>query len=188
MRKISVFNFMTLDGYYKGPNEDISWHKQGVGEEEQALAAEGSKSESVLLFGRVTFEMMESYWPTPMAMQQNKEVAEGMNASEKIVFSRTLKKTDWKNTRIVKDNMVEEVRRLKKEPGKDITILGSGTIITQLAEYALIDSYQFLVDPVVLGEGTSIFKGIEHRPELKLTDSKSFKSGALLLTYQQKKK
>ena len=184
MRKLSVFNFITLNGFYKGAKEDISWHKHG--EEESAYAAEGSKSGSVLLFGRVTYQMMESYWPTPMAKLNSPDVAEGMNASEKIVFSRTLKKANWANTRIVSDNLVEEVRKMKKENGKDLTILGSGSIVTQLAEHGLIDTYLFMVDPVVLGEGTSIFNGIKQRPDLKLMDTRAFKSGVVLLTYQQK--
>ena len=183
MRKLTVFNFITLNGFYKGPNEDISWHKHG--EEESAFAAEGSKSGSVLLFGRVTFNMMESYWPTPMAMKDSPEVAKGMNESEKVVFSRTLDTTSWSNSRIARDP-VEEVRKMKKEQGKDMTVLGSGTIVTQLAENNLIDTYMFMVDPVVLGAGTPIFQGIKHQPDLKLIDTRKFKSGVVLLTYNPK--
>ena len=182
MRKLTVFNFITLNGFYKGKNEDISWHKHG--EEESAFAAEGSKSGSVLLFGRVTYQMMESYWPTQMAKQNSPEVAEGMNQSEKIVFSKTLKNTNWDNSRIVRTNPVEEVKRMKKENGSDMTVLGSGTIVTQLAENNLIDTYMLMVDPVVLGEGTPIFQGIKRQPDLKLMDTRKFKSGVVLLTYQ----
>jgi dihydrofolate reductase len=184
MRKVTVFNFITLNGFFKGPNEDISWHKHG--DEESAFAAEGSKSGSALLFGRVTFQMMEGYWPTPMAKQSSPEVAEGMNASEKIVFSKTLKSTNWKNSRIVRDNPIDEVKRLKKEKGNDLTVLGSGSIVTQLAENNLIDTYMLMVDPVVLGEGTPIFHGIKRQPDLKLIDTRKFKSGVVLLTYQPK--
>jgi dihydrofolate reductase len=184
MRKVTVFNFITLNGFFKGPNEDISWHKHG--DEESAFAAEGSKSGSALLFGRVTFQMMEGYWPTPMAKQNSPDVAEGMNASEKIVFSKTLKSTNWKNSRIVRDNPADEVKRLKKEKGSDLTVLGSGSIVTQLAENNLIDTYMLMVDPVVLGEGTPIFHGIKRHPELKLMDTRKFKSGVVLLTYQPK--
>ena len=175
---------ITLNGFYKGKNEDISWHKHG--DEESAFAAEGSKSGSVLLFGRVTYQMMESYWPTQMAKQDSPEVAEGMNESEKIVFSKTLKRTNWNNSRIVRDNPVDEVKKLKKENGNDLTVLGSGTIVTQLAENNLIDTYMLMVDPVVLGEGTSIFHGIRKQPDLKLMDTRKFNSGVVLLTYQPK--
>jgi len=184
MRKLSVFNFITLNGFYKGRNEDISWHKHG--EEESAFAAEGSKSGSVLLFGRVTYQMMESYWPTPMAKQNSPAVAEGMNESEKIVFSRTLKNANWDNTKIVRDNPAEVVKKMKKENGSDMTVLGSGTIVTQLAENNLIDTYMLMVDPVVLGEGTPLFHGIKHQPDLKLIDTRKFKSGVVLLTYNPK--
>lgn len=184
MRKLSVFNFMTLNGFYKGKNEDISWHKHG--EEESAFAAEGSKSGSTLVFGRVTYQMMESYWPTALAKQNSPQVAEGMNESEKIVFSKTLKFTNWENTRIVRTDPAEEIKRLKKENGNDLTILGSGTIVSLLAEKNLIDNYMFMVDPVVLGEGTSIFHGIKHRPDLKLVDTRTFKSGVVLLNYHPK--
>ena len=184
MRKLTLFNFMTLNGFYKGPKDDISWHKHG--EEESAYAAEGSKSGSVLLFGRVTYQMMESYWPTGMAKQNSPKVAEGMNASEKVVFSKTLKSTNWNNSRIVRTSPVDEVKKMKKEQGSDLTVLGSGTIVTQLAENNLIDTYLLMVDPVVLGDGTPIFHGIKHQPDLKLMDTRKFKSGVVLLTYQPK--
>ena len=186
MRKLSVFNFITLDGYFKGPTGDISWHRHGA--EENAYAGEGLKSGSTLLFGRVTYEMMASYWPTPMAIKNDPIVAEGMNHADKIVFSRTMKKAHWNNTRIVKDNIVEEVRKMKQMPGNDMTLLGSGSILTQFAERGLIDEYQFIVDPVVLGDGTAIFKNIKHKLDLKLTATRTFKSGVVLLCYQQMEK
>lgn len=182
MRKIAAFNFVTLNGYFEGPNRDISWHKHGA--EENAYAVEGLKSGGILLFGRVTYEMMESYWPTPMAMKDNPVVAAGMNKAEKIVFSRTLSKAGWNNTRLVKDNIVEEIRKLKQSPGKDMVILGSGSILTQFADEGLIDQYQFMIDPVALGDGTPIFKNIRQKLELRLISTRTFKSGTVLLTYQ----
>jgi dihydrofolate reductase len=116
MGKLSVFNFITLNGFYKGPNNDISWHRHGA--EENEFASEGLKSGSILLFGRVTYEMMAGYWPTPLAAQNDPSTAEGMNNSEKIVFSRTLKNAKWNNTRIISVNLIEEVKKLKKN-GKD---------------------------------------------------------------------
>jgi dihydrofolate reductase len=146
MRKLNVFNFITLNGYFQGPNRDISWHKHGV--EENEYAVEGIKSGSTLLFGRVTYELMASYWPTPHAIKNDPIVAEGMNNADKIVFSRTLKKAEWNNTRLVKDNIAEEIRRMKQLPGTDMTLLGSGSIATQFAQQGLIDEYQVMVDPV----------------------------------------
>jgi dihydrofolate reductase len=182
MATLGVFNFITLNGYYKGPNEDISWHRHGA--EESEYAAEGANSESILLFGRITYQMMASYWPTPMAAKNDPVVAEGMNKAEKIVFSRTLRKADWSNTKLVKDDMIEEVKKLKRHGKKDITILGSGSIVTQLAEAGLIDNYQIMVDPVVLGAGIPMFEGLKQKLDLKLTSTRAFKSGVVLLTYK----
>jgi dihydrofolate reductase len=182
MRKLRAFNFITLNGYFKGPNNDTSWHKHG-GEEENRYAEEGAQSKSTLLFGRVTYKMMASYWPTSMAIENNSVVANGMNDAEKIVFSKSLKKADWKNTRIVK-NAEAEIRKMKKEKGNDMTILGSGSIITQLAQAGLIDEFQLMVDPIALGSGTPLFKNIDHPLNLRLTNAKTFKSGVVLLCYE----
>ena len=182
MRKLTAFNFLTLNGFYKGPHDDISWHVHGS--EEAEFAAEGAKSESMLLFGRKTYEMMAGYWPTPEASKNAPAVAEGMNKSEKIVFSKTLKKVEWHNSRLMTGNIVEEIKKMKQTPGHDMTILGSGSIISQFAEAGLIDLYQFMVDPVVLGEGTSIFDGVSQTLNLKLVSTKSFKSGVVLLAYE----
>ncbi|HWA34087.1 MAG TPA: dihydrofolate reductase family protein [Cyclobacteriaceae bacterium] len=187
MGKLSVFNFMTLNGFYKGAREDISWHKNNAGQEEGDYAAQGAQSKSMLLFGRTTYEMMAGFWPTPAAMEYMPKVAEGMNKSEKIVFSTTLKKAGWNNTRIVRKNIGDEVVKLKKE-GKIMTILGSGTIVSQLADANLIDEYQFMIDPVALRKGTPIFKGASTDIELALIDSRVFKSGAVLLCYKPVRK
>jgi dihydrofolate reductase len=182
MRKIGSFNFITLNGFFEGPQRDITWHKHGA--EESAYAMEGLKSESILLFGRVTYEMMAGFWPSPMALESAPAMAEGMNKAEKIVFSKTLKKAEWSNTRLMNDNVLEEMKKLKNSPGKDMTILGSGSIVTQFAEHGLIDEFQVMVDPIALGNGTPLFKNLKHKLDLKLTSSKVFKSGVVLLCYQ----
>lgn len=186
MGKLSSFTFITLNGFYKGINEDISWHRHGA--EESEYAARGANSESILLFGRITYEMMVSYWPTPAAYQNMPAVAEGMNNSEKIVFSKTLGKAEWKNTKLIKDNIVDEIKKLKKTSAKGMTILGSGSIVSQFAEAGLIDEYQIMLDPVVLGDGIPIFKGMKNKLDLTLTDIKRFKSGIVLLSYRLKQR
>lgn len=182
MGKLTVFNFITLNGYFEGQKGDIGWHKHGA--EEGEYSAEMLRLRNTLLLGRVTYEMMASYWPSPMAAESFPEVAAGMNSAEKVVFSKTLKKADWKNSRIVKDNIEEEIRKMKKIPGKDMTVLGSGSIVARLAEAGLIDEYQIMVDPVAIGKGTPVFQGIRHTLDLKLTETRTFKSGVVLLSYQ----
>jgi len=183
MSKLIVYNFVTLNGFFKGANEDISWAKKGSNEETE-FAADNLKSGNILLFGRVTYEMMEKYWPTPEAQKNDPIVAEGMNEAEKIVFSNTLKKATWKNTRIIKNDIVEEVKKLKKLNGKDMVLLGSGTIVNQFADQGLIDEYQIMVHPVVIGEGTPLLKNIDHMMDLKLTVTKAFPSGVVLHCYK----
>lgn len=182
MRKLVVFNFLTLNGYFEGPGGDLSWHRHG--EEESQFAAESAGQGSVLLFGRTTYEHMAAFWPTSMAMQQMPAVAKGMNEAEKIVFSRTLKTADWENTNIISGDLTKEVSRLKKVQGKDMCLLGSGSILTQLADAGLIDEYQFMVDPVALGGGTPAFKGLKKKLELRLVSTRKFSSGVILLNYQ----
>jgi dihydrofolate reductase len=182
MRKLGVFNLVTLDGYFAGPGGDISWHKPDP--EFQKVADEAANAENTLLFGRVTYELMAGYWPTPEAIKAEPAVARGMNSAEKIVFSRTLKSADWANTRLVKDDMLAEVRRLKEGSGKGLTILGSGSLVAQLAQEGLIDEFQILLVPVVLGQGKTMFEGVKDRFPLKLVSSQAFKNGTILLDYE----
>ncbi len=183
MGKLSVYNFVTLNGYFKGPNEDISWAKGKRSREEDEFAAKNLQANGILLFGRKTYEMMKSYWPTEQAKKDVPDVAKGMNKAEKIVFSRTLKNTDWENTRIINGNIAEEVKKLK-EGSKDITILGSGTIVSQLAEKGLIDVFQVMVYPVAISDGTPFLNDIHQALELKLTKSQIFKSGTAFHCYE----
>jgi dihydrofolate reductase len=181
MRKLTAFNFVTLNGFYKDANNSTAWHVHG--EEGAKFAEDNMQPGNILLFGRITYEMMAGFWPSPMAMESMPGVAKGMNEAEKIVFSKSLKKADWQNTTVIK-NMVAEVKKLKQTPGHDMTILGSGSIITQLADAGLLDGIQLMIDPVALGAGTPIFGGLSKQTNLKLTDTKTFKSGTVLLSYQ----
>ena len=184
MGKLIVFNFLTMNGYYKGTNNDISWHRHG--KEENEFAAKNLQSDTILVFGRVTYEQMAAYWPTEEAVKNQPEIAKGMNNAEKIVFSRKLKKAEWNNSRLIKANAEEELRKIKEQSTKDLVILGSGGIVTQFAEWGLIDAYQFMIDPVALGDGTPAFKGMKGKLDLELTGTKTFKSGAVLVTYKVK--
>ena len=182
MRKLNAFTFTTLNGYFEGPGRDISWHRHGA--EENEYAAEGLASGSTLVFGRLTYQLMAGYWPTRMALENDPTVAKGMNEAEKIVFSRTLKKADWNNTRIVSGDIVAEVKRMKESAVNDLTILGSGSIVSQCAEHGLIDEFQIMIDPVALGKGTSLFGTLSRKLDFILTGTKTFKSGVVLLSYR----
>jgi dihydrofolate reductase len=183
MRKLIVFNQVTLDGYFAGVNGDISWaHKNDA--EWNAFVAENAKGGGVLLFGRITYELMASHWPTPTAIKNDPVVAEGMNNLPKVVFSKTLDKVSWNNTKLVKGDMPAEIRKMKKEAGKDMVVLGSGSIVSQLAQEGLIDEYQIVMNPIVLGQGRTMFDGLKKKLTLKRTKTRTFGNGNVLLCYE----
>ncbi len=182
MRKLTSFTFITLNGFYKGLNEDTSWHIHGG--EAAEFSRKSSGSGNVLLFGRKTYEMMYSFWPSPMAAQHFPEVAVNMNKAEKIVVSQTLTSASWNNSSVLKGDLVTEITKLKSTPGNDITILGSGSIITQLSDAGLIDTYQLMIDPIILKEGVNIFNGIKNNVSIQLKDVTVLKNdGVMLATY-----
>jgi dihydrofolate reductase len=184
MPKLIAFENTTLDGYFAGANGDLSWAYGKVNDPEfDAFVADNAKSGGMLVLGRITYELMASYWPTPLAMQQNPAVAEGMNAEPKLVFSRTLKEATWSNTTLVKEDMAGEIRRLKQSGDKDMAILGSGSIVSQLAQEGLIDEFQLVVNPVVIGKGRTLFDGVKDKLNLELTKTRAFPKGNVLMCY-----
>jgi dihydrofolate reductase len=185
MRRLVVFNNVTLDGYFAGPNGDFSWTHSGNDDAEfNAFVADNASGGGQLLFGRITYELMASYWPTPAAIKNDPIVAVGINSMPKVVFSRTLDKASWSNTQLVKGDLASEVRRLKTESGPGMAILGSGSIVSQLAQAGLIDEYQIVVNPVVLGQGRTMFDGIKEQLNLKLTKTRNFSNGKTFLCYE----
>lgn len=173
---------MSLDGFFEGPNHAIDWHN--VDEEFNQFAIAQLNSADMLLFGRGTYELMAGFWPTATAIQTDPVTAEPMNRLPKIVFSRTLSRVTWQNTRLVKENIFEEIKRLKAQPGKDLLILGSSNLSVSLLQRNLIDEFRLLVNPVVLGKGTALFQGIPERYHLRLLKTQAFRSGNVLLCYQ----
>lgn len=183
MRRLVVFSHVSLDGYFVDASGDMSWaHKQDA--EWKAFAAENASGGGALVFGRITYDMMACFWPTPQAMQTMPIVAERMNQMPKVVFSRTLPEASWQNTKLVKDNIVAEMRWMKTESGPNMTILGSGTIVSQFAQEGLIDEFQLVVNPIVLGKGRTLFEDMKNRLPLKLTKSRTFGNGNILLSYR----
>ncbi len=185
MRTLRVFNSVTLDGYFAGPDGDISWAHEGSDDAEfKAFVADNARAGGLLLFGRVTYELMASYWPTLDAIKTDPVVAERMNGLPKVVFSRTLARASWNNTTLVKGDLAGRVRELKGAPGEDMAILGSGSIVSQLTRARLIDEYQVVVNPVVLGKGKTMFDGIDEKLGLKLRRARTFGNGKVLLCYE----
>jgi len=180
MRKLIMWNLVTLDGFFEGPkSRDVDWHEYVWGEELERLSLEQSESIGMLLFGRVTYEGMAGYWQT-----QKGEIADFMNEVSKVVFSRTLSKAEWNHTRLVRDRAEEEVIRLKKQPGKDLFIFGSANLSSTFTRAGLIDEYRLCVAPVVLGGGNPLFKPSPARLRLKLLEARPLKSGGVILRYQ----
>ncbi|HEV8118845.1 MAG TPA: dihydrofolate reductase family protein [Thermoanaerobaculia bacterium] len=186
MGKVSVFLHLTLDGFYAGPNGEIDWFKSiGQDPEYDAYTHGESEAGNTLIFGRTTYEMMKSWWPTPAAIAADPKMAAVVNESPKIVFSRKLKAVEeapnWKNITLRHEIDPGHVRTLKAKG--DLTILGSGSIVQQFANLRLIEEYALIVVPLVLGRGKSLFEGIE-KSDVQLLESRSFRNGLVLLRYK----
>jgi dihydrofolate reductase len=183
MRRIIAFEQVSLDGFFVDAKGDMSFaHKQDA--EWNEFQSGNASGNSALLFGRVTYNMMASFWPTPAAKERMPAVTEAMNNLPKVVFSRTLTEAAWKNTTLLKGDLVAEARRMKLETGPDMVILGSGSIVSQLTEASLIDEFQVVVNPIILGKGRTLFEGVASRRPLKLVKSRSFVNGNVVLYYE----
>lgn len=168
MRKLIMWNVVTLDGHFEGPHKwEIDWHDTAWGPDLETFSAEQLRAADLLLFGRITYEGMASYWPAA-----DGEVADLMNGIQKVVFSSTLGEPAWANTRLVRGPAADEVARLKSEPGKDILIFGSGELTAALTARGLIDEYRLGIAPIVLGEGNPLFKPLPARLRMQLLEAK----------------
>jgi len=173
---------VTVDGFFAGPNGEVEWHN--VDAEFNDYANEMLNSADTILFGRVTYQLLADYWPSPQAIKDDSIIANKMNNLPKIVFSKTLPSVEWQNTRLVKENIAGEISELKQQPGKDMVIFGSGSIVSAFMQFGLIDEYRIIVNPVVLGNGIPLFRNIKSRINLKLLKTKSFGSGNVILYYK----
>jgi len=189
MRKILVSNSITLDGVFEGPVhlpfekfKHAGWTEPYASQEQMEYLSKGISGDGTLLLGRVTYQYFEAAW-TP----QTGPVADFMNNAAKYVVSTTLKKADWHNSTLLIGDGVEAVRKLKQQPGGDIAILGSGTLMRSLMDHDLIDEYSLLVYPLVLGAGKRLL-GDQHKTALKLKESRAFSSGVVLSTYEPDRK
>ncbi len=185
MARVMVFNNISLDGYFTDAHGDMGFGQNTRPDPEWDEYVRGNASgggEGLFLFGRITYDMMASYWPTPIAQSSMPQVAASMNNTPKVVFSRTLEQAGWQNSRLVKEDLAGEVRRLKAGD-RDMVIFGSGTIVSQLTRQHLVDEYQFIVVPVILGGGRTLFDGLKEKVPLQLVRSRSFANGNVLLVY-----
>lgn len=184
MRKIVMFNRVTLNGYFAGPNGEIDWF---IHDPEVDRALHACMDADTMLLGRLTYEMFAGYWPhvlsNPESSEGDRVLAAELNEMTKVVFSTTLQRVTWENTRLLQDGIVEEARRMKEEEGGDIVIFGSGTVVKQLSDAGLIDEHLVVVTPVILDNGMLLFEDVR-REELKLRSAKGFATGNVLLHYQ----
>ena len=195
MRRIMAFNRVTADGYFTSPDGKLDW----VVPEPQIdkEAGEGMSGQGAILFGRRTYEMFQAYWPHAledsatapdphMPGRRSPEIramAVWINEAAKVVFSKTLKDVTWKNTRLLHAFDPREVEAMKKQPGPDMLVFGSGSIASQLTEHGLIDEYRFVVGPVLLGSGRPLISGVPRSSRLDLLEAKTYPSGNVMLRY-----
>jgi dihydrofolate reductase len=185
MKKLVLFMHTSLDGFVAGPNREIDWIK--VDEEIFDYSAKFIDQADTALYGRVTYQMMENYWPTaansPTATRHDKVHSKWYNNVAKIVVSKTMQQTNTGNTKFVGFDIPKEINRVKQKTGKDIILLGSPTIARMLTQEKLIDDYRLFVNPIILRNGISLFAGIKDIVQLKLLTTKIFSSGVIGLHY-----
>ena len=180
MRKLIMWNLMTLDGCFEGPQAwDLEFHEYAWGEELKRFSLEQSREVGALLFGRATYVGMAAHWPTAKG-----ETAELMNTVPKYVFSRTLESADWSNTTLVNGDTAEVVAQLKEQPGKDLFVLGSADLSAALIRHRLFDEYRIGLVPITVGEGNPLFKRDSEPLRLELLQSRPLGERCLLLRYR----
>lgn len=187
MRKVVLFMHTSLDGLVQGRKKgDFGWisYDQDLVD----YADEVVDSARATVYGRVTYEGMKGYWPTvldnPRSSEHDVKHAAWLEQITKVVVSHTMESTDWNNTILIRENVVEEINKLKQLPGKDLVIFGSPTLSHFFMKHDLIDEYRLTVSPVVLGEGVPLFKDSKVRSKLKLLDTRAYPSGAVILHYE----
>jgi dihydrofolate reductase len=188
MRKLVLFAHMSLDGFAGDKNGGLGFLTYD--EELQQYAAELVKTVGAPVYGKNTYHLMAGYWPTvlnnPKASANSLEHANWVQEIPKIVFSTTLTSADWNNTTLIKNNVVEEVNKLKQQPGKDLVIFGSPGLAKSFMNLGLIDEFKLTLHPVILGEGISLFDSNTQVSNLKLLESKTLGSGVVTLHYRRR--
>lgn len=198
MRRIVMFNHVAADGSFTGPDGSLGWVVQD--EEVNRSGAKGMSGVDTILFGRRTYEMFAGFWPhalddsptapSPHAKGQRSEAMRAqavfLNETPKLVFSRTLQDVSWKNSRLLQKLDPEEIDAMKRQPGRDMIVFGSGSIVSQLTDHGLIDEYHFVVSPIFLGGGRPLLSGLTKDQKLELREAKAHPSGNVVLRYARK--
>jgi dihydrofolate reductase len=175
-----MWNLLTLDGFFEGPKSwDLDFHQSVWGDELERLSIEQLRSADRLLFGRVTYEGMAAYWQTAKG-----EVADLMNRLPKVVVSRTLDRADWANTKLINDNVVAGIQKLKQQGEGNTLVFGSANLSATLMEHALFDEYRLGIAPVLLGHGKPLFTPNLSRLNLKLLEARPLSTGCVILRYE----
>ncbi|MDG6983877.1 MAG: dihydrofolate reductase family protein [Nitrososphaerota archaeon] len=184
MRKVILDTIISLDGYYTSLKNEIDWF--AFDRDEIDWSKEILRRVDAMLYGRVTYQEFSEFWPkaVPKPGGFDSEIIGQLNGKTKLVFSRTLKETPWGPAKVIREDPVEAVSRLKQEPGKDMVVIGSGTLVSALVRGGLIDEYRLRVRPIILGAGKPAFDDPDKRHQLKLVAAKTFGNGVLALHYE----
>jgi len=188
MRRLIVSNLVSVDGFFEGPNQELDWFMPN--EEFFDYVRILLNNASTILFGRITYQQMAGYWPTSAAEEQDPTITHKMNSLSKIVFSKTLSSVEWNNSILIKENITEEIQKLKESIRpweKDMVIFGSGTIVSAFADAGLIDEYRIILNPVLIGGGNLLFKNLSTKQDLELIRTKTLSNGIIILYYHPKK-
>jgi dihydrofolate reductase len=196
-RPVVVTEFLTLDGYIVGPDEDISWVAEGFDPQMQEDIAARMNRFGLFVFGRTTYEIFAEYWPhaepydegdalLPSEGKEDPRIIKALNDQPKLVFSTTLTEPEWAGTRVAAGDVAGEIRRLKQEQGGAIGLQGSASIVQALAAADLVDEYRLYLHPVVLGAGTPLFASGHDRRDFELTDLVRYANGVIATTHQRK--
>ena len=185
MRKVILSMMVSLDGFIEGPKKELDWHVWN--KEMDKYMINFFDTIDTLLFGRITYQLMESYWPAASAPNDDPIITGKMNNLPKIVFSKTLDKAGWQNTTLLKEVNADEIAKMKQQPGKNMVIFGGANLASTFLHMNLIDEYQIIVNPVILGRGTPLFRDSGDKLTLELLRTKKFSSGNVILYYQPAK-
>jgi dihydrofolate reductase len=182
MRTLASFIFISLDGFYEGPNGELDWPV--VDEDFNDFAVRQLDGADTLGFGRATYEHMAAWWPTEQAMANDPAITSRMNEKDKLVFSTTLTDASWSGTTVVRGEATGHLPAIKAAAGQELLVIGSAHLTANLAEAGLLDELRIMVCPIVLGQGRSLFEDLKNRVSLTLLRVRQFDSGNLVLTYR----